>query len=180
VSNCTQPASALQLFLHFPGVKKIVGTFDVPKLSSDGGLVLCAGANEKLGLAKLISECLVHDRQSGKIKFHYEELVKQRLNMIVTGNEDLNDADRLFNDPMHKIACGRNPDSDPDLASDSTLLRFESERSDEELERLEELLVRLWISKQRKKPVSITIDWMEPTTKHMALSSFRSSTATMK
>ena len=48
-------------------------------------------------------------------------MVQQRINMIVTGNEDLNDADRLAADPMHKMCAGRNPYSDLSLASDTTL-----------------------------------------------------------
>jgi hypothetical protein len=119
---------------------------------------LTAAADRKFNVAKSIADCLLDPRDPTRVQFTYTELIRQRLNMILTGNEDLNDADRLCSDPTHKIAAGRNPDSDPDLASDSTLCRLENGRTDSELERFEELLVRLWISRQRRAPYSITID----------------------
>ncbi len=158
MQNCTQPASTLQLFFDFPGVKKIAGEFDAPQLSSDGGLVLCAAADLKLRLCEQIAGCLDDSRQAGKIKFSYTEMVQQRINMIVTGNEDLNDADRLATDPMHKMAAGRNPYSDLSLASDTTLGRLEHGRTETELDNLEELLVKLWVQQQKRTPWCITID----------------------
>ena len=156
--NCTQPAAALQLFFDFPGIKKIVGAFDGPELSSDGGLVLTTAADEKYGICKSIANCLVDPRDSSKVQFTYEELIKQRINMIITGNEDLNDADRLYADRMHKIAAGRNPETDFDLASDSTLERLETNRFAEEMDALDDLLVQSWIKQQRRIPNMITID----------------------
>ncbi|MGA2877104.1 MAG: IS1380 family transposase [Candidatus Micrarchaeaceae archaeon] len=158
MQNSTQTAPVQQLFFDFPDLKKIVGTFDGPKLSSDGGLVLCADADLKLKLSEQIADCLDDARQSAKVVFSYAELIRQRLNMIATGNEDLNDADRLSGDPMHKLAAGRNPESDLDLASDSTLGRLEHDRSDRELQRLEELLVHLWVQQQKRVPFAVTID----------------------
>ena len=46
---------------------------------------------------------------------------------------------------MHKIAAGHNPDTDPDLASDSSLGRLENKRTVEEVERLMQMLVYLFV-----------------------------------
>ena len=70
--------------------------------------------------------------------------------MIATGNGDVNDADRLASDPMHKICVGSNPETEADLASDSTIGRLESKRTDEELERLQQLLVHLYLQRLPK------------------------------
>ena len=158
MQNCTQAAPTQQLFFDFPGIKKIVGAFDGPELSSDGGLILTKAADEKYGICKSIACCLIDPRDPSKVQFSYEELIKQRINMIMTGNEDLNDADRLFADRMHKIAAGRNPESGFDLASDSTLERLEVGRCTDELDALDDLLVHSWIKQQRRAPFAITID----------------------
>ena len=112
MQNCTQAATAVQLNFCFPGLKIISGSFEEGNLSSDGGLVLLKVADEKIDLSKQIGLYLEDKRQSGKVKFSLAEMIRQRLFMICTGNEDVNDADRLAADPMHKIAAGRNPDSD--------------------------------------------------------------------
>jgi Transposase DDE domain group 1 len=143
MQNCTETATAVQLNLRFPGVKIISGTFDQENVSSDGGLVLVKAADERHQLSEQIALNLNDKRQSGKSKFSLVEMIRQRLFMICCGSEDVNDADRLSSDPMHKIAVGRNPDSDKDLASDSTLGRLENSRTEEELERLQQLLVWL-------------------------------------
>jgi hypothetical protein len=109
-------------------------------------------------LSEQIGLKLEDKRQSGKVKYSLVELIQQRLFMICTGNEDVNDADRLSSDPMHKIAAGHNPDTDPDLASDSSLGRLENKRTVEEVERLMQMLVYLFVQQQTKIPFKLTID----------------------
>ena len=46
---------------------------------------------------------------------------------LACGHPDANDADRLADDPIHKLLLGRDPvDGDP-LASQSTISRFEDQ-----------------------------------------------------
>jgi hypothetical protein len=166
MTDCTESAQQLQLIFDISGVKKISGSFDAGGISSDGGLILVRSADDKLRLSEQIALCLEDKRQSGKVKYKLVDLIRQRLNMIACGYEDLNDADKLANDPMHKICGGRNPDSDWDLASDSTLVRFENTDKDEqskrdrqrELEQLQELLVHLYVQQQTKIPYRIVLD----------------------
>lgn len=158
MQNCTESAAAVQLKFSFPGLKVISGTFCDPGLSSDGGLVLLKAADEKLALSKQIGEKLDDRRQSGKVKFSLAEMIRQRIYMICTGNEDVNDADRLGSDPMHKIGCEQNPESGKDLASDSTLGRLENDRTEEELNKLQELLVWLFVQQLKKIPFKLVID----------------------
>ena len=120
--------------------------------------MLLKAADEKLRLSEQIGLNLKDMRQGGKVKFSLVEMILQRLFMICTGNEDINDADRLASDPMHKLACGRNPDSNLDLASDSTLGRLENNRTDEELEKLQQILVWLFVQRQTAKPFKLVID----------------------
>ena len=158
MQNCTESSPAAQLNFCFPGLKVISGSFDEPSLSSDGGLVLLRSADEKLRLSEQIALMLEDKRQSGKSKYSLVEMVRQRIFMICTGSEDINDADRLASDPMHKIAVGQNPESGYDLASDSTLGRLENSRTAEELEKLQQLLVWLFVQQQKKVPFKLLID----------------------
>jgi hypothetical protein len=158
MTQFTEPQRDLQLSFDFGLGKAIVGQFDAGQVSSDGGLVLVRAVDDRLKLSEQIAYCLRDSRQIGKIKHSYVSQVRQRLNMIVSGNEDLNDADTLAGDGMHKLAAGRNPESDPDLASDATLGRFENDRTEEELTFLQELLVHLFIQQQKSPPQRIALD----------------------
>ncbi len=123
MQNCTKSARPLQLNFDISGVKKIEGEFSAPELSSDGGLLLIRAADDRLNLSEQIALKLDDKRQSGKVKYSLADMVRQRMYMIATGNEDVNDADRLASDPMHKICVGSNPETESDLASDSTIGR---------------------------------------------------------
>lgn len=158
MTQFTEAQQDLQLRFDFNLGKEIVGQFDAGRVSSDGGLVLVRAIDDKLGLSEQIALCLQDGRQAGKIRHSYISQVRQRLNMIVSGYEDLNDADALSGDGMHKLAAGRNPESDADLASDATLGRFENERTEEELNLLQGLLVDLYIQQQKTRPQRIALD----------------------
>jgi hypothetical protein len=158
MAQFTERQPELQLRFNFGLGKPIVGTFDAGQVSSDGGLVLVRGVDDRLRLSEQISYCLADSRQEGKVKHSVVSQIRQRLGMIVAGNEDLNDADKLASDGMHKIAAGRNPETDPDLASDATLGRLENSRTDEELTFLQELLVHVFIQQQRTVPERIVLD----------------------
>jgi Transposase DDE domain group 1 len=158
MQNCTESAQVLQLNFDISGVKKIAGEFSAPELSSDGGLLLVRAADDRLNLSEQIALNLDDKRQSGKVKFSLAEIIRQRMYMIATGNEDVNDADRLASDPMHKICVGSNPETEMDLASDSTIGRLESKRTEGELERLQQLLVHLYIQRLSKTPDKIVLD----------------------
>jgi len=54
------------------------------------------------------------------------EILKQRIYGLACGYEDANDAARLRKDPIHKMLLGRDPVKGLDLASQSTLSRFEN------------------------------------------------------
>lgn len=158
MTQCTKPDSDLQLRFDLGLGKPVVGRFDGGQISTDGGLVLVRAMDDTLRLSEQIAFCLRDSRQEGKIKHSHLSLIRQRLNMIDSGYEDLNDADTLASDAMHKVAAGRNPVSDPDLASDATLSRFENERTEEELTFLQELLVRIFIQQHPKAPERLPLD----------------------
>jgi len=107
--------------------KPLVATFDQPHASSDGGAILLKAAEARYGLIDGFARCLVDDRQPGKVRHTLEDLLAQRIYGLACGHPDANDADRLADDPIHKLLLGRDPvDGDP-LASQPTISRFENQ-----------------------------------------------------
>ncbi len=107
--------------------KPLIATFDQPHASSDGGAVLLKAADARYGLIDGFARCLVDDRQAGKVRHTLTDLLAQRIFGLACGYPDANDADRLADDPIHKLLLGRDPiDGDP-LASQPTISRFENQ-----------------------------------------------------
>jgi len=152
----------------FPGIFKrpVVAKFDQAQGSSDGGAVLLKAADRELGLITTLAACLKDDRQEGKVRHEFDELLTQRIMAIALGYEDANDAARLASDPVHKLLVGRDPVEGEDLASQPTLSRFENSVGRKELFRMAETLADTVIERHRKRlhgrARRITID-LDPT-----------------
>ena len=137
----------------FPGIFKrpVIAKFDQSEGSSDGGAVLLKAADRKLGLITALAACLKDDRQEAKVRHEIDELLTQRIMAIACGYEDANDAPRLASDPVHKLLVGRGPVDGEDLASQSTLSRFENSVGRKELFRMGEALADTVIERHRKR-----------------------------
>jgi Transposase DDE domain group 1 len=107
--------------------KPLVATFDQPDASSDGGAILLKAAEARYGLIDGFARCLVDDRQPGKVRHTLEDLLAQRMFGLACGHPDANDADRLADDPIHKLLLGRDPIAGDALASQPTISRFENQ-----------------------------------------------------
>lgn len=146
--------------------RPVVVQFDQPDSSSDGGAILLKAADRRLGLTQALAACLEDDRQAGKVDHEVDELLMQRVMAIACGHADANDAARLASDPVHKLLVGRNPKQGLDLASQSTISRFENSVDRKELYRLGEELADVVIERHRKRlhrrARLITID-LDPT-----------------
>ena len=146
--------------------KPVVATFDQPHASSDGGAILLKAADARYGLIDGFARCLVDDRQPGKVRHALEDLLAQRIFGLACGHPDANDADRLADDPIHKLLLGRDPiDGDP-LASQPTLSRFENQVGAQELYAMGRELAANVIERHRRRlhgrARTITID-LDPT-----------------
>ncbi len=147
--------------------KPVVVEFSEENLSSDGGSLLLSALDRDIGLTETFASCLKDDRQEAKVEHDLLEMVRQRVFSIANGYEDCNDSAKLRFDPVLKMACGRGTDRDDELASQSTLSRFENSVSCGQLLRLGEKLAETAIETQKdrrkgkKRPKIITID-MDP------------------
>lgn len=134
-----------QIDLFSIGRRKVTiesnGTF----ITSNAGVLLASRIEQRLGLAKRLSEVLRDERDPNLVTHSYEDQMRQRMLQIVCGYEDCNDATDLRLEPAFQTAMGRVAGREKAvLASQPTLSRFEQREADEVL-RMSEVLVDLWI-----------------------------------
>jgi hypothetical protein len=144
----------------FPAVsrKKITAAFDGGRLSSDGGVMLLAQAERRLGIAERLA-CVIPDRRDPeRIKHARVDMVRARILAIACGYEDCNDFGPLRSDPAFKLACGRLPDSGDDLASQPTLSRLENAPMIRDAIRLSYALVDQWMASYASLPDGVVLD----------------------
>jgi hypothetical protein len=146
--------------------RPLVATFDQPCASSDGGAILLKAADARYGLIDGFARCLVEDRQPGKVRHTLEDLLAQRIFGLACGYPDANDAERLADDPIHKLLLGRDPIDGAPLASQPTLSRFENQVGVHELHAMGCHLAASVIERHRRRlhgrARTITID-LDPT-----------------
>lgn len=140
------------------GGKEAIGDFDGGDISSDGGVMLLAEAENKLGLIERLAALLGDDRDPNRVRHSTNEMLRQRVFQICCGYEDCNDADDLRFDPAFKAAVGRLPQSGDDLASQPTLSRLENSVGPRELYRISELFIDLFIAEQGEPPERVVLD----------------------
>jgi Transposase DDE domain group 1 len=128
-------------------------------LSSDGGLLLLARLDQKLRLTERVAACLHDPRLKERIQHPLLDLLRQRSYQIAAGYEDANDATSLRHDPALKLAVGRCPTSDPDLASQPTLSRLEKSVTSSESQAINALFLELFLEQQRKAPRELILDF---------------------
>ena len=149
-----------QLHLGILHGKRVTGGFDGGDISSDGGLMLVAAADARLGLTRQLAACLHDRRDPNKVTHQLHELLAQRVYQIAAGYEDCNDADDLRHDPVLKTAVGRLPQSDPDLGSQPTLSRFENAVTRRELWGLAQVLVEQFLARHAdRRPKYLVLDF---------------------
>ena len=105
--------------------RPLIATFDQPHASSDGGAILFKAADRRLGLLDALTATILDARASTRVTHSVGDLLAQRVFAIACGHPDGNDADRLADDPIHKLLLGRDPIDGGRLASQPTISRFE-------------------------------------------------------
>ena len=72
-------------------------------MTSDGGLLLERELDECLGLSELTSEHLTDGRRGKNTQLPLPDLLRQSIYSRLAGYEDLNDAQRLAQDPTFRL-----------------------------------------------------------------------------
>lgn len=105
--------------------KPVQATFDTDASTSDGGLIVLAATDARLGLTRALASHLTDRRAPGQVVHSVEEIFRQRVFSIAAGYEDGNDAARLRCDPALALAC-TDSSTDQPLASQASISRFEN------------------------------------------------------
>jgi hypothetical protein len=140
------------------GKKKITAAFDAGQISSDGGVLLLAGVDKRLGLIDRLAAIIPDRRDPAQITHTLADILRARVFAIACGYPDADDLDDLRTDPAFKLACGRLPDSGDVLASQPTMSRWENAPDLRTLIRLSHAMVDLWCKSYRRPPKAITLD----------------------
>ena len=144
----------------FPAVhaKKVTAAFDGGRLTSNGGVMLLAMAERRLGLADNLARVFPDRRDPTRVVHSLVDMFRARMFAICCGYEDADDLDHLRSDPAFKLACGRLPDTGRDLCSQPTLSRLENAPRLRDVIRLTYILVDAWMDSYPCEPASITLD----------------------
>jgi DDE family transposase len=81
--------------------------FQGARVTSDGGLILVRELDERLGLSELVDRHLCDSRRGKNIQLPLADLVRQSVYSRLAGYEDVNDADRLSQDPTFRLIGSR-------------------------------------------------------------------------
>jgi len=111
--------------------------FQGPRVTSDSGLLLVRELDERLGLSALIAKNIMKDRRGKNTQLPFPDLLRQSIYSRLAGYEDLNDAERLSQDPTFRL-IGSEKIWERGAALPSRLHWFETEvlSQDENLEGL--------------------------------------------
>jgi hypothetical protein len=149
------------------GSRSVVARFDGGRMSSEGGALLLRETERRIHLLDRLSECFLDGRNARRVQHTVGEMLAQRVYGLALGYEDLNDHDRLREDPLLAIVAG-DSDGEQPLAGKSTLNRLELSAEAGSSDRykkvhyraaaIDDLLVRVFLEAHVAAPEEIVID----------------------
>ncbi len=146
-----------------PGLSPVAGKpvhvdFDGGRLTSDGGVMLLAEIERRLGIADRLARCIEDPRAPARIEHGLAEMIRFRALMIAAGYEDGIDCDALRDDPAFKMAVGRLPESGAPLCSQPTMSRLENLPTASACKRMMDAMVDLFCASFEEVPRRILLD----------------------
>jgi hypothetical protein len=105
--------------------------FQGSRVTSDGGPMLVRELDERLGFGELITQHLTDSRRGKNTQLPLADLLRQSVYSRIAGYEDVNDAERLSQDPTFRL-IGSEKIWDRGAALTSRLQSFETEMLAEE------------------------------------------------
>ena len=148
------------LAFDFPAVgrKKVTAAFDGGRMTSDGGVLLLAAAERRLGIARTLAALIADPRNPLLVTHSVADILRARMLAIACGYEDADDLDHLRTDPGFKLACGRLPDSGAELCSQPTVSRWENAPALREVIRMSYAMVDIYCASYARPPRAVTLD----------------------
>ena len=143
--------------VHFSRSKgrRVEAEFTGAEVTSNGGAMLLAEADRRMGLTRAAADAIGDDRRRKSVVHSALGILRQRIYGLILGHEDLNDHKRLRLDPALQAAAMR----DGEMASPSTLCRFERRSSPAEAVALHEVLLEQFVAAHPVPPGRIVLDF---------------------
>lgn len=140
----------------FPGLKslRVEADFSGGEVSSEGGSLLLRQVDRRLGLLRQVAEQICDKRIVGKVDHSLVSILRQRVYGIALGYEDLNDHDTLRKD----LAFQTSVNCVKDLASASTLCRFENRMGRDVAVAMHRVIVDQFLQSFQKPPRELVLD----------------------
>ena len=135
--------------------RKIQANFDGGEITSDAGAILLNSADKMIDLTGRIAAITKDSRCKRKINHKIIDMLRQRVYGLALGYEDLNDPITLRKNTAMQTAVGR----DKDLASSSTLCRFENSADRQLCWDINKAFVEVFIESFDKPPKEIILDF---------------------
>jgi hypothetical protein len=149
--------------LFLPGLSPVAGkpvqvAFDAGRLTSDGGVLMLAEIERRLGIAERLARCIEDPRAPARVDHGLAEMIRFRALLIAAGYADANDCAALRADPAFKMAVGRLPEGGADLCSQPTMCRLENLPGPIALKRMMAAMVELFCDSFAQVPQRIVLD----------------------
>ena len=153
----TDPAP---LFPSLPALsgKKVSAAFDGGRLTSDGGVMVLAEAERRLGIAERLAGLIPDARDPTRTLHPVAEIFRARILAIAAGYEDGDDLDALRHDPAFKMALGRTPGAARGLASQPTMSRWENAPDLRTVIAMTYAMIDLYCDSHAEPPKAIILD----------------------
>ncbi len=89
--------------------------FQGSRVTSDGGLILVRELDERLGFGELIAQHLTDSRRGRNTQLPLADLFRQPVYGRIVGYEDVNDAERLSQDPTFRLTAAKTASQSPSM-----------------------------------------------------------------
>ena len=139
--------------------KKVAIDFHGGSITSDAGVLLLSETESEVSIISRLSKCIHDSRRLSSITHSVNDLMTQRIFQISCGYEDANDCNTLRQDPAMKMAVGKLPDTDGDLASQPTISRLENMITRTELYRMAKVFLDQFLASYSEPPEIIVLDF---------------------
>lgn len=138
--------------------KRVTVDFDGGDLSSDGGVLALALADQRLRRTERLAAWVADAREPAKVKHALQDLFRERIYLIAAGYADANHAQSLRTDPVLKLDLGKEPQDAP-LAGQDTLSRSENAITPNDLAQLGQVLLSVFVEQCGTQPQRVVLDF---------------------
>ena len=135
--------------------RRVEAEFTGAEVTSNGGAMLLAEADRRMGLTQAAADAVGDDRRRKSVVHATRDIIRQRTYGLILGHEDLNDHGRLRLDPALQAAVMR----DGAMASPSTLCRFERKSTPSEALALHGVLFEQFVKAHPVAPKRVVLDF---------------------